>query len=59
VPKLNEYVKVVESAEILGVSLWTVRTWATDAFLQRDSYIVVRHRRSNFERTIVDPTQTV
>ena len=30
-PKLNEYVKVVESTEILGVYLWTVRTWATDA----------------------------
>jgi excisionase family DNA binding protein len=26
--KLNEYVKVAEAAEILGVSQGTVRTWA-------------------------------
>jgi excisionase family DNA binding protein len=30
VPKLSEYVKVAEAAEILGVSLGTVRTWAAD-----------------------------
>jgi excisionase family DNA binding protein len=30
VPKLNEYVKVAEAAEILGVSQGTVRTWAAD-----------------------------
>jgi excisionase family DNA binding protein len=30
VPKLSEYVKVAEAAEILGVSLVTVRTWAAD-----------------------------
>ena len=29
-PKLSEYVKVAEAAEILGVSLGTVRTWAAD-----------------------------
>ncbi len=29
-PKLSEYVKVAEAAEILGVSLGTVRTWAGD-----------------------------
>ena len=28
--KLSEYVKVAEAAEILGVSLGTVRTWAAD-----------------------------
>lgn len=27
-PKLSEYVKVAEAAEILGVSQGTVRTWA-------------------------------
>ena len=30
VPKLSEYVKVAEAAEMLGVSLGTVRTWAAD-----------------------------
>ena len=30
VPKLSEYVKVAEAAEILGVSQGTVRTWAAD-----------------------------
>ena len=30
VPKLSEYVKVAEAAEILGVSLGTVRTWAAN-----------------------------
>ena len=30
VPKLSEYVKVAEAAEILGVSPGTVRTWAAD-----------------------------
>jgi excisionase family DNA binding protein len=30
VSKLSEYVKVAEAAEILGVSLGTVRTWAAD-----------------------------
>ena len=30
VPKLSEYVKVAEAAEILGVSSGTVRTWAAD-----------------------------
>jgi excisionase family DNA binding protein len=30
VPKLSEYVKVAEAAEILGVSLGTVRTWGAD-----------------------------
>ena len=30
VPKLGEYVKVAEAAEILGVSPGTVRTWAAD-----------------------------
>ena len=29
-PKLSEYVKVAEAAEILGVSAGTVRTWAAD-----------------------------
>jgi excisionase family DNA binding protein len=29
-PKLNEYVKVAEAAEILGVSQGTIRTWAED-----------------------------
>ena len=29
-PKLSEYVKVAEAAEILGVSPGTVRTWAAD-----------------------------
>ena len=29
-PKLSEYVKVAEAAEILGVSQGTVRTWAPD-----------------------------
>ena len=29
-PKLSEYVKVAEAAEILGVSSGTVRTWAAD-----------------------------
>ena len=29
-PKLSEYVKVAEAAEILGVSQGTVRTWAAD-----------------------------
>lgn len=29
-PKLNEYVKVAEAAEILGVSQGTVRAWAED-----------------------------
>jgi excisionase family DNA binding protein len=28
--RLNEYVKVAEAAEILGVSQGTVRTWAED-----------------------------
>ena len=28
--KLNEYVKVAEAAEILGVSQGTVRAWAED-----------------------------
>jgi excisionase family DNA binding protein len=30
VPKLSEYVKVAEAAEILGVSSGTIRTWAAD-----------------------------
>jgi excisionase family DNA binding protein len=30
VSKLSDYVKVVEAAEILGVSSGTVRTWAAD-----------------------------
>jgi excisionase family DNA binding protein len=30
VPKLSEYVKVAEAAEILGVSSGTLRTWAAD-----------------------------
>jgi excisionase family DNA binding protein len=30
VPKLSEYVKVAEAADILGVSPGTVRTWAAD-----------------------------
>jgi excisionase family DNA binding protein len=30
VPKLSEYVKVAEAAEILGVSPGTVRAWAAD-----------------------------
>ncbi len=29
-PKLSEYVKVAEAAEILGVSSGTLRTWAAD-----------------------------
>ena len=29
-PKVSEYVKVAEAAEILGVSPGTVRTWAAD-----------------------------
>lgn len=29
-PKLSEYVKVAEAANILGVSPGTVRTWAAD-----------------------------
>lgn len=29
-PKLSEYVKVAEAAEILGVSPGTIRTWAAD-----------------------------
>ena len=29
-PKLSDYVKVAEAAEILGVSSGTVRTWAAD-----------------------------
>jgi excisionase family DNA binding protein len=29
-PKLSEYVKVAEAAEILGVSQRTVRTWTAD-----------------------------
>jgi excisionase family DNA binding protein len=29
-PKLSEYVKVAEAADILGVSQGTVRTWAAD-----------------------------
>ncbi len=29
-PKLSEYVKVAEAADILGVSRGTVRTWAAD-----------------------------
>ncbi len=31
--KLNEYVKVAEAAEILGVSQGTVRAWAEDGKL--------------------------
>ena len=30
VPKLSEYVKVAEAADILGVSPGTIRTWAAD-----------------------------
>jgi excisionase family DNA binding protein len=33
VPKLSEYVKVAEAAEILGVSQGTVRTWAADGWI--------------------------
>lgn len=29
-PKLSEYVKVAEAAEILGVSSGTIRSWAAD-----------------------------
>ncbi len=29
-PKLSEYVKVAEAADILGVSPGTIRTWAAD-----------------------------
>ncbi len=32
-PKISEYVKVTEAAEILGFSPGTVRTWATDGII--------------------------
>ncbi len=51
-PKLSEYVKVAEAAEILGVSQRTVRTWAADGKIPMHRNLVNGYRL--FKRTDLD-----